>query len=893
MAPALVGRAELIGRLRGLLGAGTPVALVGRRGVGRSAVLDALADAHVAEGGWVLRVGGVAGEQGLAYGAVRDLFAQLPDDLRAPVDLEKVDDPHRCALELLRALAGRVRVLVLVDDGHLVDPASLGVLAFACRRLTDTVASLVAVDAAYPLPTALEVPGLAEVEVPPLDSTGTIELLAPYGVGPRAAQRLHVESGGVPALALALGGAAGDRPALLGRPTGVPVELERALGARLAALPDEVVGTLVCAALLLRPTVRQLERAGRADAEEHLRRASRVGLVRRDSSTVRLVPPVLGRLLAERAGAEVRTAWHRQLAEVATTPADRVRHLALADPRPDADLAHELARHAREAGARGERGTAADLSLLAAQHATAELAAERAEWLAATVEHGTAGDAAEAAYDALEEFWDAGPTPEQRVRVRLALLELAGATVMAMEEVLTAARADAGTDERLLADVLLQRARLSMVDSRPIEAGLAAEEGVRLLRRSGDAAALATALPVLAVARRWTGRGDPDVLLDEALALPVEPETGRVHTSPAYMAARFALYDDRLEASLTQFRTLLARADHGPAADRMHLLRSLVEVAVRRGDCETALHHAGRAAALAEEHDVAPYSVWFVSALAELAGGGLDHGLALATRGAAVAADERDNRYLQRHLILIGHARLRRGESASAAEALRQVEAIEEGHRISDPTVNRWQADLVSALVALGDVDSAAGVLARARRALDGRHGTDGVAAQLDRVEAEVLTARGETHEATGLLDRSEKVCRDLGLGIDVGRAMLSRAHLERRRRRAAASRDALAAAHAHFSALRARPWVSQIEAEQQGSAGAGPTPGGEGILSALTDAERGVALAVADGATNRETAERLWLSVKTVEAALTRVYRKLGVRSRTELAALLREHLP
>ncbi|MCH1867912.1 LuxR family transcriptional regulator [Nocardioides sp. CFH 31398] len=892
MAPALVGRAELLERLRGLLGAGTPVALVGRRGIGTSALLDELGSHHAAGGGWVLRVGGVAAEQGLAHGAVRDLFAQLPDDLRAPVDPDRVEDPQRLALELLQALAGRTRVLILVDDGHLVDTASLGVLAYACRRLRSGVATLVALDAAHPVPEQLDLPGLREVEVPPLDSAATIGLLAPYGVGPRAAQRLHVESGGVPALALALGGAVGDRPLLLGRPTGVPAELERALGARIAALPDEVVGTLVCVALLLRPTVRQLERAGRADAEEELRRASRVGLVRRDDPTVRLVPPVLGRLLAERAGADVRAAWHRRLAEVATSEAERARHVALADPRPDADLARGLARHAHEAAARGERGLAADLCLLAARHATAGLAAERAEWLALTVEHGAVGDATQAVYDALEDFWDAAPTPEQRVRVRLSLLELAGAGSTTMEEALTAARADAGTDERLLADVLLQRARWSMGDSRPVEAGLAAEEGVRLLRRAGDAAALAAALPVLAVARRWTGRGEVDAPLEEALALGVEPETGRVHTSPAYMAARFALYDDRLDDSLTQFRALLARAERGPAADRMHLLRSLVEVAVRRGDCETALHHAGRAAALAEQHDVPPHSVWFVSALAELAGGGLDRGLALAVRGAEVAETERDNRYLQRHLILIGHARLRRGESGPAAEALRRVEAIEEGHRISDPTVNRWQADLVSALVALGDAEGAAGVLLRARRALDGRRGTDGVAAQLDRVEAEVLTARGETQEASVLLDRSEKVCRDLGLGIDIGRAMLTRAHLERRRRRAAASREALVAAHAHFTGLRARPWVAQIEAEQQGSAGAGPAPGGDGALSALTDAERGVALAVASGATNRETAERLWLSVKTVEAALTRVYRKLGVRSRTELAALLREHV-
>lgn len=902
MAPALVGRAEPLTRLRALLDAGTPVALTGRRGVGRSAVLEVLAAEASAAGATVLRAGGVLAERDLSYAAVHDLLDQLPGDVGTTSSTTSSTgdpDPARRTRERLSALAERGPVLLLVDDAHLLDPASRGVLGFACRRLVGRVSLVVSADAARPLPDALALPGLQVVELGPLDSAATIELLSAHGIGPRTAQRLHVQSGGVPALALALGGAVRDRPTVLGRPVGLPAELARVLESRLDALPADTRASLLRVALMTRPSVRHLERAGVADAEDHVRLAVREGLLERDGGTLRLAPPLLAGLLRDRAGAQERARAHTELARVATTPAERARHQALADPRPDAALAASLADLGAGAAAGGDRGGAATLWLLAAQRATADQSQDRTEWLARAVEAGARGDAVDAVFAALEDFWDAAPSPAQRVRVRLALLEVAGTGVMAMEEVLVAALADAGDDARLLGEVLMQRARLLMVDSRPVEAGAAAEEGVRLLREargSGPAAgvaeattALATAIPVLAVTRRWTGRGDHDAVLAEALSLPVDAEP-LVHLTPAYMAARFALYDDRLDEALGAFRGLLVRAERGPASDRVHLLRSLVEVAVRRGDCETALHHAGRAAALAEEHDLAAYSVWFVSALAELAGGRLDRGLALATRGAEVAEAERDNRYLQRHLILIGQARLRRGESAAAAEALRRVEAVEEGHGISDPTVNRWQPDLVSALLALGEVDEAAEVLARARQALDGRTGTDGVAAQLDRVESELLTARGATYDAVELLDRSEKVCRDLRMGIDVGRALLTRSHLERRRRRAAAARDALADAHAHFAGLRARPWVAQIEAEQQGTAGAGPAPGdGEGLLGALTDAERGVALAVADGATNRETAERLWLSVKTVEAALTRIYRKLGVRSRTELTALVR----
>jgi DNA-binding CsgD family transcriptional regulator len=59
-------------------------------------------------------------------------------------------------------------------------------------------------------------------------------------------------------------------------------------------------------------------------------------------------------------------------------------------------------------------------------------------------------------------------------------------------------------------------------------------------------------------------------------------------------------------------------------------------------------------------------------------------------------------------------------------------------------------------------------------------------------------------------------------------------------------------------------------------------------LLYRLTDAEARVAREVARGASNREIAERTYVSIKTVEATLTRIYRKLDVRSRTHLATLL-----
>ncbi len=174
-----------------------------------------------------------------------------------------------------------------------------------------------------------------------------------------------------------------------------------------------------------------------------------------------------------------------------------------------------------------------------------------------------------------------------------------------------------------------------------------------------------------------------------------------------------------------------------------------------------------------------------------------------------------------------------------------------------------------------------------ARRAVDGRLGTDGLSAQLDRAEAEVLGARGDVDGALVLLDRAEKVCRDLGMRIDLGRALLTRAHLERRRRRAAAARSSLAAAESLFKELHAAVVARPGRRPSSPAAAAPCSP----AWSCSPTPRARVAAEVARGASNREIAERLYVSVKTVEATLTRIYRKLEVRSRTQLAARLTAH--
>ena len=158
--------------------------------------------------------------------------------------------------------------------------------------------------------------------------------------------------------------------------------------------------------------------------------------------------------------------------------------------------------------------------------------------------------------------------------------------------------------------------------------------------------------------------------------------------------------------------------------------------------------------------------------------------------------------------------------------------------------------------------------------------------ASLDRAEAELLLARGDVAGAEALLVRADEAFARLLMPVEQGRALLVRAHLERRRRRVAAGRTQLQRALDLFTSVRAEPWVAQVRAELEPERVTIPV---DQRFGRLNDTESRIAGLVADGASNREIAERTYLSVKTVEATLTRIYRKLDVRSRTQLAALLR----
>jgi len=195
--------------------------------------------------------------------------------------------------------------------------------------------------------------------------------------------------------------------------------------------------------------------------------------------------------------------------------------------------------------------------------------------------------------------------------------------------------------------------------------------------------------------------------------------------------------------------------------------------------------------------------------------------------------------------------------------------------------IDAW-ADAIEALIMLGRLEEAGGLLT----ALDeeARAGHRWATPAALRSRALILVARGDVEAADAAASDAAQDFETAGFPLDRGRALLVRGEALRRageRRRAAENLDA---AKAIFENLGATTWAGRVEKELRRVRPRLRRDGG------LTSAERRVAALVAEGRTNREVAAQLFTTVGTVEAHLTRIYRKLGVRSRTELARQVAE---
>ncbi|MFJ9541031.1 AAA family ATPase [Streptomyces sp. NPDC101225] len=912
----VIGRAEPLNAAREQLARGGSVLLHGPAGIGKSTALRALATDYGTAARTVLRCSATESESHLPFLALADLFGLVADEVsgklpaaqrtalesaltgRGESTLQRDGLALRLAvLSVLRALAAEGPVLLVADDLQWLDSASAELLGFAARRLGDTPVQLLCAvrtegQEEYDRHLRATPPDTLAVRIGALSRGQVSALLDHRGYTglPRSTVRdIHRTSGGNPLFALELGRALAENPTppRPGEPLPVPTSLRTLVLNRLDLLSDEARRTLLVASAGARPTLALLHAAGRDDAEAETVQAAELGLLATEPEgpAVRFAHPLVSAALYAEAPAQERRAAHAALSTAASDPIERARHLALATTGTDPEAAARLAEAAALARDRGAPSVAASLGLLAARHTpAADEPGPDERRLQAAEDAITAGEV-DLARDIARDVLTRATAAADRVRAWMVVIEAAGQALGDVDTVYPQALADAGDDAGLLALVHYQLAwRGLVVEGDFAEGREEAAHAAELAARAGDRRTELLALAFQAQTENLMGHPDAPATIKRALKEPQDPQVACHHNGTGATRYRWLIMSDQLPEARSTVNALLREVRRrGMVESEVHFVRLLAETELRSGHCGRALDLARESMRLARDSGIGEIPSAVLDSLAEASGGDPERALALAREAVEQAEQAGDLMYVSRGLTALGHAQLVAGDSVGAVGSLRRVRELERGLGITDPARGRWHGDLAEALVRTGELDEAQHLLDVARaHAL--RLGRESVLGVLDRAEALVRAARGEHEAALAQLTSAQDRLGKLGYGLEEARAAFALASL-RPGRPGPTSYDEAARL---FRRCRALPWLRQVEAAAAASRvePIAPAATSEG-LEGLASMERQVAALVMEGATNREIAARLFISVKTVEATLTRVYRKLGIRSRVDIVRL------
>ena len=447
------------------------------------------------------------------------------------------------------------------------------------------------------------------------------------------------------------------------------------------------------------------------------------------------------------------------------------------------------------------------------------------------------------------------------------------------------AREEAAESDLLRARVLLELAAIGGTVAGRIEEPIAiAREALAIAERSGDRRFLMRTVAGVGYLEALAGVARPE-LMERAVALEGElggPPGGS--QTPRTLLARQRLWAGDLAGARALNQAVLAdTVEAGDEFKRPYRLSDLALQECAAGDlaaAETYVRQAIEAARDAEDA-YGERVVLYPLALVEAWLGRAAEARSASERLLAAEIANRMRPGIVRARYVLGLLALSEGRISEATEELLEAARLLEESGIGQPAaLAPALPDAIEALAAAGRDDEAAVLLERLEQqaaAVDSHWAR----AALDRSRGMLLLARGEAEPAAALLADAAAAFARLGYGLDAARAVLARgrALLRSGRRRLAA--ETLADAHSRFVEAGAVLWAARAAEELDRTAPR--RSGGD-----LTAAERRIAALVAQGRKNREIAQAMFISVATVEAHLTRIYRKLDIRSRAELARLV-----
>ena len=897
---------------------GGAAAIYGEPGMGKTSLLNFIADRANRSGAQVLTTRGIESEAVLPFAAITDLlwplqehFTTLPAIQREALDVSLAlsAGPPRgplaaCAgaLGVLTAAACQSPLVILVDDFQWLDAESAQILLFVARRLSDEPLAMVIAARVEP-DVALPDTGLPVMSLTGLSTEECTQLATAMHVSV-SRQKLAslVDSTGGNPLAIAEnlrkpGGGGWDEGSWAGsKGIGLHHSLERTWGRLFDKLAEDSRTALFVVVADQdaggRHTVQALKSLGLSLAS--LGPAERLGLVASSADAIRLSHPLLRSVVLARTPLAGRVAGYRALAEI-TDGYSRAWYLAAAAMGPDEAVATALVAAADEARQRnGLQASARTLHRAAELTANPSVRAERL--LHAAHDAQLAGDSS-SAVTWCEQALTYRDDPSFAVDVQ----RVAGGALTWMGEpkralgLMTAAAARARPNDPVrTAEILAEAIAPALLQGQVHLVRDLAEEVERIWQQSPKAAAAATPTALAIVAEAFSFSGDVDraaPYLRRATELPPSSSvTAELHGAAFH--AQSLGWAERYSEAQQHLTTLLQAARRLASPTILALALGIsAEISWWTGQWTTAYADATEALQWSNENGQPGLLGYGLSMLARIEA-------ARGERGACQARVDQVRRKVESrgagcmpvyNYAALGLAALSGGDLSDAAANLQRAWDLSSRQGPNNPNVVPMAGDLAEALARAGEMDRCTRIL----NWLDeGAQATGLAYPRAVGCRAQGILAT-DPDEAQRLFAASLAALDTVGpIPFEQARTLLCSGAAMRRNRRVVAAREPLHEALILFESLGARPWAARAAAELAASGvkdqRATDWVGRHNGLQELSPQELQVARIAGRGQNNAEVAAALFVSRKTVEAHLTRVYRKLGIRSRTELARIL-----
>lgn len=882
----------------------------GEPGIGKTTLYRDAVDDALARGFKVLTAQGDRAEVTFAFSGLSDLLADV--DLEA---LDSLSPLQRAALDglllhertpaasdergaaaafqtVVESLAARTPVLIAIDDMQWLDTPSATAVRYVARRVGGPVGILAtartgepgSLDAQLRLQMA-DPDALRRVTMTPLTMGGLHALITKrHGkVLPRPQmRRIHEISGGNPFYALELVRAVEDGRGIDGT---LPETLAAIVADRLAGIEREAAPLLLAAACATKPTVAMVSQATGVDEErvvELLERGEAAHVVSVVGAAIEFSHPLLSAGVYDAAEPADRRAMHRRLAELVATPEIKARHLALAatsaDPATLAAL-DAAAVATREQGAPTSAAELVELAItLGGDDPIRRILAARYHFDAGAIA------AARRHLKGLSESLPPGAIRGAAVTLQGAIDGYDGSFTAAVEG-LTRGLNDVDESPHLRLQALMTLAP-AIGYTGDVEQALAyGREAVHVADQTCDAALQSQARALAAMLAFQYGRGVDDHALAEALRLQGSTPFGHVHHRADVVKAVIDAGTGNLREARDVMQALREQAaDGGNELDAIWVDTHATMINIWLGRYDDAATIAEEATRRAEEIAGHHPRVFAASCRAAVAAyTGREHQAREAAHVAVDIARATGGHYLARSpLTSLGFLETSTGNYAATMDTLGPLlDSFDPAHD-TEIVNGGYLPDAIESLTALGRLDEALPLI-DALETNGGRLNRPWMLAIGARGRCLWLAARGDLPAAEDAAITALEHHRELPMPFETARTQLVLGQVQRRRRHRKPAEENLTAAHRAFERLGARLWAQRAAAELNYLSG-GATTG-----SGLTPAEERIARRAAAGLSNREIAAELFLSPKTVEMNLSNVYRKLGIRSRSQLHS----HLP